>query len=203
MERENLTLRDCAELLRCMGHPVRLAIVQRLAAGPRCVTDIGDLLGRPQANVSQHLSALRSHRIVDYYEDGKLRCYYLARPKLARLLTDLLTGGYGVVRPSQEQVRRDARRVLDAAVAVRSRHGRKALRENNLSNYGAGILTVGEAPAPSIPCPRVCKKRATKPAAKRTSQNAQVIFSRCLSYDGSHQLTNQLDGGWIGRANDA
>ena len=128
MERENLTLRDCAALLRCLGHPVRLAIVQRLATGPRCVTDIGDLLERPQANVSQHLAALRSHRIVDYYENGKLRCYYLARPQLARLLADLLTGGYGVVRPSREQVRRNARRLLDAAVAARSRHGRKLRR---------------------------------------------------------------------------
>ncbi len=124
MKMENLDLRDCADLLRCIGHPVRLAIIQRLAAGPRCVTDIGDLLDRPQANVSQHLMALRAHRIVDYYEDGKLRCYYLARPGLAKFLASLLADGYAVARPLPEQVRRDASRLRGEIAAEIPRNGR-------------------------------------------------------------------------------
>ena len=124
MEQKPLTLRDHAAMLRLLGHPVRLAIIQRLAAGPRCVTDIRDLLEKPQANVSQHLMALRSHRIVDYYEDGKLRCYYLARPGLAKLLAGLPADGYAVIRPSPEKVRRDARRLRGETAAEIPGNGR-------------------------------------------------------------------------------
>ncbi len=124
MEQKPLTFRDHASLLRLLGHPVRLAIIQRLAAGPRCVADIQELLEKPQANVSQHLMALRAHRIVDYYEDGKLRCYYLARPGLAKLLAGLPADGYAVIRPSPEKVRRDARRLRCETAAEIPRNGR-------------------------------------------------------------------------------
>ncbi len=36
-------LREKAALLRVLGHPVRLAILLELAAGPKCVTDIQEL----------------------------------------------------------------------------------------------------------------------------------------------------------------
>jgi len=49
-----------------------------------------------------------------------------------------------------------------------------------LSNYGAGILTAGNALAGRISA-RIYNEQATPPAAKRTSQNAQVIFSPCLT----------------------
>ena len=124
MEHTPLTFRDHASLLRLLGHPVRLAIIQRLVTGPRCVTDIQELLEKPQANVSQHLMALRAHRIVDYYEDGKLRCYYLARPGLAKLLAGLPADGYAVIRPSPEKVRRDARRLRCETAAEIPRNGR-------------------------------------------------------------------------------
>src|SRR5688572_5812673 len=79
-------LRDAAQLLRTLAHPTRLAIVRELSAGPKCVTDIRDLLEVAQPNVSQHLSALRTAGIVDYHEQGQQRCYYLARAALVRRL---------------------------------------------------------------------------------------------------------------------
>jgi len=99
-----------AELLRLMGHPTRLAIIQRLARGPRCVTDIQELLDVPQANVSQHLMTLRGLRIVDFHEDGKLRCYYIARPKLGELVLQFLGGDYEVASKSKDEVRRAVKR---------------------------------------------------------------------------------------------
>lgn len=104
-----MTVVEKAELLRLIGHPTRLAIIQRLAKGPQCVSDIRELLDVPQANVSQHLMALRSQRIVDFYEDGKLRCYYIARPNLAALVLQFLGDEYGVVRKSKDEVRRAAK----------------------------------------------------------------------------------------------
>lgn len=99
-------LREKAGLLRLLGHPTRLAIIQRLANGPKCVTDIQELLDVPQANISQHLMALRSRRIVDCHEHGNLRCYYIARPNLARLLMRLLAEDCPVVERSAAEIRR-------------------------------------------------------------------------------------------------
>lgn len=98
-------LRDKAELLRILAHPTRLAIVQKLSLGPKCVTDIHELLDVAQANVSQHLSLLRSYRVVDYHEDGKLRCYYLARPALAELIQTFICTEFPIVERSPEDVR--------------------------------------------------------------------------------------------------
>ena len=103
--RHQKALRNKAELLRILGHPTRLAIVQKLANGPKCVTDIQELLSVPQANISQHLTVLRSHQIVGYHEDGKLRCYYLTRPTIATLIEDLLTSDFPVVELSAKEVR--------------------------------------------------------------------------------------------------
>ena len=110
-------LRAKAALFRVLGHPVRLSILLELAAGPKCVTDIQELVRVQQANVSQHLSALRHERLVDFHEDGKLRCYYIARPSLARVILRLIHGDFPVVSQSKEAVRRASkrRRALEAA----------------------------------------------------------------------------------------
>jgi len=111
-----LRLREKTELLRGLAHPTRLAIVQKLANGPKCVTDIQELLDVAQANISQHLTVLRSHRIVGYHEDGKLRCYYLTRPKLADLIQAFLGSDFPVVERSPDDVRRAGRRRKDSKV---------------------------------------------------------------------------------------
>lgn len=105
------SLRETADLLRVLGHPTRLAIVEKLSKGPKCVTDIQELLDVPQANVSQHLAVLRSHQIVGYYEEGKLRCYYLTRPGIAAAVREFLGSSFPVVERSREQVRRAGSRV--------------------------------------------------------------------------------------------
>lgn len=111
-------LRDKAALLRVLGHPVRLAILMELSLGPKCVTDIQELLEVPQANVSQHLAALRHEKIVDYHEDGKVRCYYLARPGLVKSLLRFIEGEYPVVSRSKESVQRAGRRRAEAMCSM-------------------------------------------------------------------------------------
>lgn len=112
-------LRDKAALLRVLGHPVRLAILLELAAGPKCVMDIQELLDMRQANVSQHLTALRHERIVDYHEDGKLRCYYVSRPGLVKALRPFIENDFPVVVCSKATVRRAAQRRLAANACAR------------------------------------------------------------------------------------
>ena len=79
-----------AGLLKAFAHPTRLMILHRLLGGTTCVTEMTELLGRPQPNVSQHLMALRESGLVGCYREGVSRCYYLARPELVRGLFDVL-----------------------------------------------------------------------------------------------------------------
>lgn len=106
----NQNMRKKAELLRILSHPTRLAIIEELSQGAKCVTDIQDLVNVAQANVSQHLTALRREQIVDFHEDGKLRCYYITRPKLAKSLLSFLSREYPIVIRSPKSVRREGKR---------------------------------------------------------------------------------------------
>lgn len=71
------SLMEKAEVLKAMAHPVRLSILAELAKGVKCVSDFEDFLGINQPNVSQHLSVLRAHGVIDCFVDGRLRCYFL------------------------------------------------------------------------------------------------------------------------------
>jgi len=77
-----------AQLLRVVAHPTRLKIIERLAAEaePLCVSDLEPDLGIPQPNVSQHLAVLRKVGVVDFYVDGRLRCYFLKDSRIAEVV---------------------------------------------------------------------------------------------------------------------
>jgi ArsR family transcriptional regulator len=91
---DTINFREKAELLRVLGHPVRLRILQELLKGTKCVSDIQDLLSVPQSNISQHLLLLRRYQVIDYTEDGALRCYFITRPELVRELFRFLKKDY-------------------------------------------------------------------------------------------------------------
>jgi DNA-binding transcriptional ArsR family regulator len=74
------------ELLKVIAHPVRIRILEELVKGVKCVSDFEDFLEIRQPNISQHLSLLREHGLVDYYIDGRLRCYFLVNPMIPDLI---------------------------------------------------------------------------------------------------------------------
>lgn len=106
--------RSTAELLKAFSHPTRLAILQELLAGPKCVTDMEELLPARQANISQHLAVLRHAQLVDYAQDGSLRCYYLSRPKLVEDMLALVGRGDPVVRRTPAEIQADKERLAKA-----------------------------------------------------------------------------------------
>lgn len=69
--------RERIELLKVIAHPVRIDILEQLEEGVKCVSDFEETLQASQSNISQHLSLLRRHGLIDYYVDGRLRCYFL------------------------------------------------------------------------------------------------------------------------------
>ncbi len=74
------------ELLKIIAHPARIKILEDLMQGVKCVSDFEESLDISQPNVSQHLKLLRSHHIVDYFVDGRLKCYFLKEPLIPDLL---------------------------------------------------------------------------------------------------------------------
>ena len=60
-----------AELLKVLGHPVRLKIVAGLLDKAECcVKDMWECLEMPQATVSQHLTLLKHKGVVESYREG-------------------------------------------------------------------------------------------------------------------------------------
>jgi len=124
--RESANSKATAELLKAFSHPTRLAILQELAAGPKCVTDMEEILPARQANISQHLAVLRYARLVDYAQDGALRCYYLCRPNLVRDLFTLLGRDEPVIARTSEQIKADKERLANVLEAGSRSKGAEA-----------------------------------------------------------------------------
>lgn len=65
-----------ADLLKALGHPVRLCIVRTLwREGEKKVGDMQSCLEIPQSTVSQHLSVLKSAGIIEGVRD-KTEVFY-------------------------------------------------------------------------------------------------------------------------------
>lgn len=115
--------RAAAELLKAFSHPTRLAILQELLDGPKCVTDMEELLPARQANISQHLAVLRHANLVDYAQDGSLRCYYLCRPLLAKDMLALVGRNDLIVRRTPAEIQADKDRLAKALLEEKPRTG--------------------------------------------------------------------------------
>jgi len=89
------------ELLKVVAHPVRIEILEELTKGVKCVSDLEEFLEISQPNISQHLSLLRNFQIIDYFIDGRLRCYFLVNPIIPDLL-ELLKTNYHESLPRPE-----------------------------------------------------------------------------------------------------
>jgi len=89
------------ELFKIIAHPTRIKILEELAKGVKCVSDFEEFLEISQPNISQHLSLLRNQRIIDYYIDGRLKCYFLVDPIIPDLL-ELLKKDYRKPIPGPE-----------------------------------------------------------------------------------------------------
>lgn len=110
---------EYAELFKAFSHPTRLQILDELRKGTRCVTDMEEILPVTQVNISQHLTVLRNARLVDFAQDGAIRCYYLSRSKLVEGVLSLFSADHPVIRKTREQIEREKARAEKEKVAVR------------------------------------------------------------------------------------
>ena len=75
-----------AEMLKAIGHPVRLLIVRGLYSRKCNVSKIVRNLGIPQATVSQHLKVLKSAGVVRGERRGIEICYRIDDPLVGKIL---------------------------------------------------------------------------------------------------------------------
>jgi len=75
-----------ASILKAMGHPTRLQILQRIAQGEYCVSDLERELAQSQPNISQHLAKLRDCGLIIPERRGGMTCYKLADRRVADLI---------------------------------------------------------------------------------------------------------------------
>jgi len=81
------------EILKIIAHPVRIKILEELRKGVKCVSDFEEFLEIRQPNVSQHLSLMRRYGLIDFFVDGRLKCYFLRDPMIPDLI-DLIQRDY-------------------------------------------------------------------------------------------------------------
>lgn len=110
---------EWSDLFKAFAHPTRLQILGELRKGTRCVTDMEEILPVTQVNISQHLTVLRNAKLVDFAQDGALRCYYLSRPRLVEGILDLFAADFPVIRKTKEQIDREMERARKEPVASR------------------------------------------------------------------------------------
>jgi len=67
---------ESARQLKALAHPIRLAMMQRLAEEPEiCACDFGDAFAVSQPTVSEHLRVLREAGLVRTRREGTTICY--------------------------------------------------------------------------------------------------------------------------------
>jgi len=79
-----------AEILKVLGHPIRLKIVAGLCTKECNVKHIWECLGLPQATVSQHLSLLKNKGIISGKRDGVEVHYTVIHPFAKKIIGLLL-----------------------------------------------------------------------------------------------------------------
>lgn len=82
--------RELADLFKQLAHPDRLRLIEELRLGEKDVTGLAAALELPATRVSQHLTLLRAHRLVEERRDGRSHFYRLSHPQLAMWIVDAL-----------------------------------------------------------------------------------------------------------------
>jgi DNA-binding transcriptional ArsR family regulator len=83
-------LEHAAEILRAAGDPGRLRLLELLASGELCVTELAELSGNSLPTVSARLRVLRGARLLTRRRDGKHQYYALADRHVAELVQGVL-----------------------------------------------------------------------------------------------------------------
>lgn len=79
--------RKDSEVLKALGHPIRLRIIDGLISHGECnVKLIVEELKMPQSTVSQHLGVLKNNEIIESRKEGIKTCYRVADQRVCDII---------------------------------------------------------------------------------------------------------------------
>jgi DNA-binding transcriptional ArsR family regulator len=76
-----------AEIAKAVAHPLRVAVIDFLKAGEKCVCEIAEQLGSERSNVSRHLGVMVNAGVLSCHKDGLKVFYALKTPCVAEFLS--------------------------------------------------------------------------------------------------------------------
>ena len=78
-----------ANVLKALGQPTRLKILELLRNGERCVCEIFPAIKEEQSNVSRHLALMKSVGILASRKQGQMVHYRVRDPQVFKLLNNV------------------------------------------------------------------------------------------------------------------
>ena len=99
-----------AQIIKAMAHPSRLAMMDAMAEGEKCVCELQVIVGSDMSTVSRHLAVLKNAGIVSDRKDGLQVFYSLRAPCILNF--------FGCV---DEIMREDAKETLALVKALQTR----------------------------------------------------------------------------------
>lgn len=86
-------IQETADVLRCLGHPLRLAIIDHLEwHGEQTVSEIQETLEIEQATASQHLGLMKDKGILGRRKDGVSVLYRISDERALKVLACIRGG---------------------------------------------------------------------------------------------------------------
>lgn len=76
-----------AEIAKAVAHPLRIAVIDFLKDGERCVCDIAERVGSERSNISRHLAVMVHAGVLTCRKDGLKVFYSLKTPCVAQWLS--------------------------------------------------------------------------------------------------------------------
>lgn len=110
---DDQALDQVAEYFRALAEPLRLKLLNALRDGPLNVSELTELVGSSQANVSKHLGVLAKAGLVSRQSRGTSVFYEIADPRTYQLC-DLVCGQ--IAQRLMSQVQGMTRTVAPASV---------------------------------------------------------------------------------------
>lgn len=90
---DSQSIRTAARVLRVIGHPDRLRIVEALEKSSKSVKELMKELSLSQVSVSKHLAALKKNRIVQSEAVSNFRHYSITYRNVINVLNCLRSHG--------------------------------------------------------------------------------------------------------------
>ncbi len=85
-----IVVERAAALFRALGDTARLSLLERLASGEYCVTELAEATGEGLSTISQRLRTLRSERLLKRRRVGKHVYYTLADQHVLEMIQSAL-----------------------------------------------------------------------------------------------------------------